>query len=233
MALASSLPLAKGAIPAVGFGCWKIHRDVAAGVVEKAIRTGYRHIDAASVYGNEVEVGLGIQRAIESGVCSRKELFVTSKLWNTYHAPDHVEAACRMSLQDLGLDYLDLYLIHFPISLAFVPFEERYPPEWNEPGTSGMKFAQVPVSQTWSAMEGLVASGLVRDIGVSNWNAQGLRDLLSYCSIRPAVLQIEIHPFLQCRRLVHYARAQGIQVRGYNIKTHKKHTTEIRFLSKC
>jgi len=187
-----------------------------ADIIEKAIRMGYRHIDGACDYGNEKEVGLGIKRAIESGVCSREELFVTSKLWNTYHAPEHVEAACQRSLQDLGLNYLDLYLIHFPISLAFVPFEERYPPEWNEPGTSGMKFAQVPLSQTWSAMEGLVASGLVRDIGVSNWNAQGLRDLLSYCSIRPAVLQIEVHPFLQCRRLVDYARAQGIQVTAFS-----------------
>ena len=160
-----------------------------------------------------IQVGLGIQRAIQSGVCSREELFVTSKLWNTYHAPEHVEAACRRSLQDLGLDYLDLYLIHFPISLAFVPFDTQYPTGWVEQGHKKLKFAPVPVSQTWSAMEGLVGSGLVRDIGVSNWNTQGLRDLLSYCSIRPAVLQIEVHPFLQCRRLVHYARDHGIQVR--------------------
>ena len=136
------------------------------------------------------QVGLGIRRAIEDGVCKREELFVTSKLWNTFHAPEHVEAACRRSLDDLGLDYLDLYLIHFPISLAFVPFSERYPPEWVAPGADGMKFAKVPVSSTWAAMEKLVEAGMVRDIGVSNWSSQGLRDLLSYCKIRPAVLQV-------------------------------------------
>ena len=136
------------------------------------------------------QVGLGIRRAIEDGVCKREELFVTSKLWNTFHAPEHVEAACRRSLDDLGLDYLDLYLIHFPISLAFVPFSERYPPEWMAPGADGMKFAKVPVSSTWAAMEKLVEDGRVKDIGVSNWSSQGLRDLLSYCKIQPAVLQV-------------------------------------------
>ena len=135
-------------------------------------------------------MGLGIRRAIEGGVCKREELFVTSKLWNTFHAPEHVEAACRRSLDDLGLEYLDLYLIHFPISLAFVPFSERYPPEWVAPGANGMKFAKVPVSSTWAAMEKLVEGGMVKDIGLSNWSSQGLRDLLSYCKIRPAMLQV-------------------------------------------
>ena len=158
-------------------------------------------------------MGEGIQRAIKAGVCTREELFVTSKLWNTYHAPEHVEAACRKSLEDLGLDYLDLYLIHFPISLAFVPFSERYPPEWVEPGTQGLRLAKVPVQKTWGAMEALATAGLVRDIGVSNWSSQGLRDLLAFCTVKPAVLQIEAHPYLQCTKLVEYAMAEGIQVR--------------------
>ena len=135
-------------------------------------------------------MGRGIRRAIEAGLCRRDELFVTSKLWNTFHAPEHVEAACQRSLDDLGLEYLDLYLIHFPISLAFVPFSEKYPPEWLAPGAEKMEFAKVPVSRTWEAMERLVEGGKVRDIGLSNWNSQGLRDLLSYCKIRPAVLQV-------------------------------------------
>merc|ERR1712018_292733 len=203
-------------IPSVGYGCWKVDRASAADLVEKAIRLGYRHIDGACDYGNEKEVGLGIRRAIEGGVCKREDLFVTSKLWNTFHAPEHVEAACRRSLDDLGLDYLDLYLIHFPISLAFVPFSERYPPEWVAPGADGMKFAKVPVSSTWAAMEKLVAAGMVKDIGVSNWSSQGLRDLLSYCKIRPAVLQVEVHPFLQCRRLVDLAKSECIQVTAFS-----------------
>ena len=138
------------------------------------------------------QVGQGIKRALDSGVCKREELFVTSKLWNTFHAPEHVTAACKKSLDDLGLDYLDLYLIHFPISLKFVPFEERYPPEWiNDPNSEQkMEFAPVPVSSTWQAMEGLVEKGLVKNIGLSNWNAQGLRDIFSYAKIKPSVLQV-------------------------------------------
>jgi len=119
---------------------------------------------------------------------------VTSKLWNTYHQPQHVEMACRKSLQDLGLDYLDLYLIHFPISLKFVPFETRYPPEWSHDPTSGdarMMFESVSVQETWRAMESLVEQGLVRNIGVSNWNCQGLRDLFTFAKIKPSVLQVK------------------------------------------
>merc|ERR1719369_1130684 len=116
-----SLPLSQGTMPVVGDGLW---------MVKKVLMHGYRHLDCAANYGNEKEVGEGIAEAIDEGVCKRKDLFITSKLWNTYHHPDHVEAACRKSLEDLGLDYLDLYLIHFPISLQFVPFETRYPPGW-------------------------------------------------------------------------------------------------------
>ena len=124
---------------------------------------------------------------------TREEVFVTSKLWNTFHAPQHVEAACRRTLQDLGLDYLDLFLIHFPISLKYVPFETRYPPEWlHDPHSDvkRMEFEEVPVQDTWRAMESLVDKGLVKNIGVSNWNCQGLRDLFSYARIKPSVLQV-------------------------------------------
>ena len=104
-----------------------------------------------------------------------------------------MEAACRKTLDDLGLEYLDLYLIHFPISLKFVPFEKRYPPEWlydPESEDKRMEFEDVPVQDTWRAMEALVEKGLVRNIGVSNWNCQGLRDLFSYAKIKPTVLQV-------------------------------------------
>ena len=141
------------------------------------------------------KVGSGIRNSIAGGLCKREDLFVTSKLWNTYHHPQHVEAACRKSLEDLGLDYLDLYLIHFPISLKFVPFDVRYPPEWiYDPSAEEkrMEFQPVSVRDTWAAMESLVDKGLVRNIGLSNWNCQGLRDVLTYARIKPAVLQIEV-----------------------------------------
>ena len=120
-------------------------------------------------------------------------MFITSKLWNTYHAPEHVEAACRKSLKDLGLEYLDLYLIHFPISQKFVPFDVRYPPKWAyDPDAEKpkMELVSIPISNTWEAMETLVKKGLVRDIGLSNWNCQGLRDIFSYAKINPSVLQV-------------------------------------------
>ena len=165
------------------------------------------------------QVGRGIRNSIAAGVCKREELFVTSKLWNTYHHPQHVEAACRKSLEDLGLDYLDLYLIHFPISLKFVPFDVRYPPEWlYDPSAEEkkMEFQPVSVRDTWAAMESLVEKGLVRNIGLSNWNCQGLRDVFSYAKIQPSVLQIEVHPYLQCERLVRYAQSQGMLVTAFS-----------------
>ena len=192
----TTFPIAKGSIPAVGFGCWKVGKEKATELIETVIKAGYRHIDGACDYGNEKEVGEGIRNSIKSGLVKRDELFVTSKLWNTFHHPQHVEAACRKSLDDLGLDYIDLYLIHFPISLKFVPFETRYPPEWLHDPTSEdkkMVFEDVPVQDTWRAMESLVEKGLVKNIGVSNWNCQGLRDLFSYAKIKPSVLQVIKH----------------------------------------
>ena len=117
-------------IPKVGYGLWKVPQEQCADAVYNAIKIGYRHLDSACDYGNEVQVGEGIRRAIEDGLCSREELWITSKLWNTYHAKEHVKPALERTLNDLQLDYLDLYLVHFPIAQAFVPFETRYPPEW-------------------------------------------------------------------------------------------------------
>ena len=111
-------------------------KDCCAEIVYQAIKNGYRLLDNACDYGNEKEVGMGIKRALDEGVCTRQELFVVSKLWNTFHRPEHVKPACQRTLADLGLDYVDLYLIHFPIALAYVPHEERYPPEWKNFDTS-------------------------------------------------------------------------------------------------
>ena len=127
-------------MPAVGLGIWKIDREATAQAVQDAISIGYRHIDSACDYGNEVEAGEGIKAAIAGGHCSRDDLWVTSKLWGTYHRPERVRAACERSLSDLGLDYLDLYLIHFPIALRYVDFEERYPPGWIYDPDAGKRY---------------------------------------------------------------------------------------------
>ena len=187
----SSVRLASGAaMPAVGMGLWKIANPAVADLVEHAAAVGYRHFDCACDYGNEAEVGAGLASALKRRLCRRDDLWVTSKLWNTYHRRDHVRLAVERTLRDLKLDYLDLYLVHFPIALEYVAFEKRYPPEWvydpSEPAPR-MKFAGVPLAETWGAMEALVDAGLVKHIGVCNFNCSGLRDLLSYARISPEV----------------------------------------------
>ena len=207
------------AIPAVGLGTWKTGRAVATEVVAEAVRCGYRHFDCACDYGNEPEVGAGLRQAMDSGLCWREDLWVTSKLWNTYHRPEHVRPAVERSLRDLQLDYLDLYLVHFPIALKFVPFDHRYPPEWFfDPKASSprMEPDPVPISETWQAMEELVKAGLVRDIGVSNFGCSLLRDLLSYARLQPAVLQIELHPYLTQEKLLRFCRETGITVTAFS-----------------
>lgn len=206
-------------LPSLGFGLWKVEKSETARVVHDAIDVGYRHLDGACDYGNEVEAGEGIRKALADGLCSREELWVTSKLWNTYHAAEHVRPACERSLHDLGLDYLDLYLIHFPIAQRFVPFEERYPPEWIfDPSADLPKVerAAVPISETWAAMENLVKQGLVKTIGVSNFGTAQIADLLTYAKIPPAVLQIELHPYLTQEKLVRFAQENSIAVTGFS-----------------
>lgn len=216
----STLTLRSGAkMPVVGLGLWKVPRGACAETVVGAIRAGYRHLDCACDYGNEAEVGEGIRRAIAEGLVTRADLWVTSKLWNTYHSREHVEPACRRTLSDLGLDYVDLYLVHFPIALKYVPFEERYPPEWIHDPTSAapkMELARVPMQETWAAMEALVPLGLARNIGVCNFNTAGLRDLLSYATVPPAVLQVELHPYNQQPKLLRYCAEEGIAVTGFS-----------------
>jgi D-xylose reductase len=206
-------------LPLVGLGTWKIGRPQTADVVLEAVRRGYRHLDCACDYGNEVEVGVGIQHAVRAGLCRREELWVTSKLWNTYHRREHVRPAVERSLRDLGLDHLDLYLIHFPIATKFVPFDDRYPPEWffdPKAAEPRMELDRVPLGETWEAMEELVNAGLARDIGVCNFGCSLLRDLLSYARIRPAVLQVELHPFLTQEKLLRFCREQEIAVTAFS-----------------
>jgi D-xylose reductase len=200
-------------------GLWKVPRSAAAGLARQAIRAGYRHLDCACDYGNEAEVGEGIRAALGAGECRREELWVTSKLWNTYHAREHVRPAVERTLRDLKFDYLDLYLIHFPIAQAFVPFETRYPPEWFfDPSDAKprMTFARVPLAETWSAMEDLVTAGLVRHVGVCNYGTALLRDLLNSARVRPAVLQVELHPYLTQEKLVRFAQEEGIAVTAFS-----------------
>ena len=219
MTVSTSIQVGASQMPAIGLGLWKIARDMTAETVVKAISTGYRHLDCAADYGNEPEVGLGIRQALAQGLVRREELWVTSKLWNTFHRREHVRAACERSLSDLGLDYLDLYLVHFPIALKYVDFATRYPPEWIHDPTAKhprMEPDAVPLHETWAAMEDLVTAGLVREIGVCNYNTGLVHDLMATARIRPAMLQIEAHPFLTQERLLRLAQGYGLAVTAFS-----------------
>lgn len=206
-------------MPAVGLGLWKIPESEVPATLADAVAAGYRHLDSAADYGNEGAVGDGLRGILASGEVRREELWITSKLWNTYHRPEHVRAACERSLRDLGVEYLDLYLMHFPIALKYVDFADRYPPEWiHDPGaeTPRMEPDAVPIAETWQAMEELVTVGLVREIGVCNFNSGLLHDLMATAQRKPAMLQIESHPFLSQERLLRLARDYDLPVTAFS-----------------
>ncbi|KAI9484110.1 MAG: xylose reductase [Benjaminiella poitrasii] len=203
-------------MPLVGFGCWKVSPQDAEDTIYNAIKSGYRLIDGAADYGNEVEVGRGINKAIREGIVTRQDIFVVTKLWNTYHNKSQVRPAFEKQLKDLELDYVDLYLIHFPVPLKHVNHDEVYPPGWYQPNKTEIEFEPSPMYECWHEMEKLVEAKLTRNIGVSNFNVQMILDLLTYAQIKPAVLQIELHPYLQQSRLVTWVQSQGIQITAYS-----------------
>ncbi|MEM7479011.1 MAG: aldo/keto reductase [Planctomycetota bacterium] len=215
----SQIRVGESQMHSVGLGLWKIENDKTAEIVYEAIKLGYRHLDAACDYGNEKEAGEGIRAALNDGLCTRDELWLTSKLWNTYHQPEHVPAAMERTLTDLGLDYLDLYLVHFPIALQHVPIEERYPPGWifdPEAANPKMEPASVPIQETWTAMEQLLESGKTHHIGVCNFGTSQLRDLLSYAEHKPTVLQVESHPHLVQPKLLRFCQEHQIAFTGFS-----------------
>lgn len=207
-------------MPLVGLGCWKIPNDVCAQQVYDAIKIGYRLFDGAEDYGNEKEVGQGIKKAIADGIVKREDLFVVSKLWNSFHHPDHVKMALKRTLSDLDLEYVDLFYMHFPIAFKYVPFEEKYPPGFYTGAEDEKKGhiteADVPLIDTWKALEACVDEGLTKSIGISNFNGGLIQDLLRQCRIKPVALQIEHHPYLTQEHLVEYCQAQKIQIVAYS-----------------
>lgn len=206
-------------IPSVGLGMWKVDPDIIPNLVQEAIKAGYRHFDNACDYGNELQVGEGLQAAYDAGLCQREDLWLTSKLWNTFHKAEDVREGCVKSLLDLQTDYLDLYLIHFPIALDYVPIETRYPPGWffdTDAAEPKMHPIDVTIRETWEAMQELVKDGLVKNIGVCNFNVSLIRDLKSYAEIPPAVLQVELHPHLTQQKLLRFCQEQEIAVTGFS-----------------
>lgn len=211
-----SVKLNTGAeMPLAGFGVWKVDKETCAETIVNAIKVGYRHFDCAADYGNCIQVGDGLKQAIDSGLVTRDELFITSKLWNTYHQPEVVEKALDRILDEMKLEYLDLFLMHFPLSFKFVPFEVKYPSNFGVGPT--VELDDVPVIDTWRAMEKIYKGGKkVKAIGVSNFNGALLMELFKVCEVPPAALQIEHHPYLQQPQLVKFAQNKGIVITAYS-----------------
>ncbi len=197
-----------GQMPIVGLGTWKSAPGEVYAAVREAIRVGYRHIDCARVYGNEAEIGNALRDAIAEGHVTRDELWVTSKLWNNSHGRENVGGALTKSLQDLRLDYLDLYLIHWPIPLKPGAVFPSSAADFLDP-------AEAPIHSTWEGLEAAVGAGQTRHIGVSNFSVKKLRELLNHCKIKPEVDQVEMHPLLQQPELVTFCTSQGIHMTAW------------------
>jgi len=196
-------------LPAIGLGTWLSKNNDAYNAILEAIRTGYRHIDCASMYGNEKEIGRALQEAFRLGLVKREELFITSKLWNSDHAQERVEVAIRKTLADLQLDYLDLYLMHWPVAFKTGCVHVKQASEvWS--------LDEMPLSVTWKALEGVKKNELSRHIGVSNFNIPKLNRLIANVEIVPEVNQIELHPYLQQVELLTYCQTKGILVTAYS-----------------
>lgn len=194
-------------MPALGLGTWKAQGQNLVQAILKAIEMGYRHIDTAMIYNNEVEVGQAIAMAVNMDLCSREDLFVTSKLWNDRHKPEEVLPALEASLDRLKLDYLDLYLIHWPIAFK----SGVLLPESSE---DYLPLSQAPLVDTWRAMQQAHRIGLTRAIGVSNFTVRHL-ELLKECDGMPAINQVEMHPLLTQNTLRDYCHKHGIALTAY------------------
>lgn len=201
-------------IPAIGlgtFGSDNYSSQQIAGAVDFAVRNGYRHIDCASVYMNEAEIGQSIVKLIEEGIVAREDLWITSKVWNDSHAEGKVIESCKKSLRDLNLDYLDLYLVHWPFSNYHAPGCDG---DARNPNSRPYRHEEFMVA--WRQMEQLVDMGLVKSIGTSNMTIPKMELLLRDALIKPVVNEMELHPHFQQQELFDYIIGNNIQPIGYS-----------------
>jgi len=193
----------------IGLGTWKATGKVVKTAVIEAINAGYRHIDTAAIYGNEVEIGEALSEVFKKGKIKREEVFITSKLWNDSHEKAMVIPALKESLKRLQLDYLDLYLIHWPVAFKHGVLFPGSPSEY-------ITLDKLPIIETWEQMEIAKKEGFAKHIGVSNFSKLKLQDLVSKAHSKPEVNQVEMHPLLQQNELFNYCKKEQIIVTGYS-----------------
>ncbi|XP_027100331.2 NADP-dependent D-sorbitol-6-phosphate dehydrogenase-like [Coffea eugenioides] len=198
-------------MPILGLGFFRMEGKNIKEILFNAIKIGYRHFDCAAKYQNEEELGEALEEAFRMGLVKREELFITTKLWNSDH--DHVLEACKDSLKKLRLDYLDLYLIHFPVPTRHTGIGKPA----SVKGKDGVLDidTNITLETVWRGMENLVSLGLVRSIGISNYSVLLTRDCLAYSKVKPAVNQLELHPYFQRDSLVKFCQKHGICVTAH------------------
>ncbi|KAI4357165.1 hypothetical protein L6164_001132 [Bauhinia variegata] len=196
-------------IPVIGLGTWQNGGDLCVEAVKTALSVGYRHIDCAHLYGNEIEVGKALAEAFK-GSLKREDVFLTSKLYCSMNSLNKIENYVRVSLKNLGVSYLDLYLMHWPEGSGFGDATDP-------PSKSGNEYRQSlnRLKKAWKAMEGLADIGLVRAVGVSNFSLPLMKELLKFAKVVPAVNQVELHPFWRQDELVKFCQSKGIHVSAH------------------
>ncbi|KAH8553325.1 NADP-dependent oxidoreductase domain-containing protein [Umbelopsis sp. PMI_123] len=215
MSLTKSFKLNTGAdIPAIGLGTWQSKPEEVYTAVKTAITSGYRHIDTAYAYGNEDAVGRGIKDGLKEVGLKREDIFVTTKLWSTFHRPADVQKGLDESLASLGLEYIDLYLMHWPVALT--PGKGTLFPRHPDGTRDRDPELNGDFTITYAAMEKLVETGKTKAIGVSNFSTHNLDTLLKSAKIVPAVNQVELHPYLPQNKLHEYCTAKGIHLTAYS-----------------
>lgn len=196
-------------MPALGLGTWKSAPGEVYTAVKEAVKIGYRHVDCAAIYGNEKEIGKALSELMKEGVVKREELWITSKLWNNNHGKANVAPALKQTLSDLQLEYLDLYLIHWPIAF-------KNDVVGAEKAEDYLSLEEQPIADTWQGMEETVRLGWSRNIGVSNFSIPKLKALLEVAEIKPEMNQVELHPYFQQNEMVEFCKANNIHVTAYS-----------------
>jgi len=196
-------------MPALGLGTWKSNPGEVYDAIRIAIRLGYRHFDCAAAYQNEDEIGKAFSDAFKQGDVKREELWITSKLWNANHLKKDVIPAFEKTASDLQLDYLDLYLMHWPVALK---------PGTGFPNSADqfIPISEAPLDETWTEMEKIYESGRVKHLGVSNFNITTLDGLMKNAKVMPEMNQVEMHPFLAQEKLVKHCQDNGLHLTAYS-----------------